>query len=363
MRVKTMAPKNKGKKSAEPTPEPASKQIKQANWAKSSMTELQLTELVNSGLLPPKEEIGWRAPEEETRPQPEQNEVIIFADHLNRGFRPPGSRFFRNVLQYYNLRPQDLAPNSILNLSNFQVFCEDYLQMEPTVNLFQEFFYCNKQTECSGGPALECGGVTIQKRRDCIFPNMKLASHPKGWQKTFFYCKDTSPEGQNPLPGYRFSRLEYSNLLTSYAPAAERKALEPIYQRINALIAHGLKATDLTRCWVGWHIQPLSVRTRLFHQYTSQPDDDMCYSRKDLTPGNLVKAVKKLLGEPHEKISIVGLAPFEANNPPPAVRIFDLSRRLHVSLLLYLLIMMPAYVLSARNRLVENRLSSSYYSR
>lgn len=91
-----------------------------------AMTELQLTELVSASLLPPQNEIEWCAPEEETRPQPDQGEIIIFADHLKRGFRPPGSIFLRNVLQYYGVQLQDLAPNSILNLSNLQVFCDVY---------------------------------------------------------------------------------------------------------------------------------------------------------------------------------------------------------------------------------------------
>lgn len=79
-----MAHKNKAKKNAD--------------WAKSTMTELRLTELANSSLLTPQVEIEWRAREDETRPQPGQGEVVIFVDHLTRGFRPPGSRFFRNVL-------------------------------------------------------------------------------------------------------------------------------------------------------------------------------------------------------------------------------------------------------------------------
>ena len=60
--------------------------IKIVNWAKSNMFELRLQALVESKLLPSKEEIGWRAPEEEIHPQAEQNEIILFADHMDRGF-------------------------------------------------------------------------------------------------------------------------------------------------------------------------------------------------------------------------------------------------------------------------------------
>lgn len=112
-------------------------------------------------LLPPQSEIHWRAPEEEIHPQPAQGEIIVFADHLERGFRPPSSKNFRDVLHHFRIRPQDLGPNSILNLCPFQVFCEVYLQIEPSVSFFQEFFYLNHQTEHKNGPSIKLGGVTI----------------------------------------------------------------------------------------------------------------------------------------------------------------------------------------------------------
>ena len=46
-------------------------------WAKSTSTPLKLETLVNSGLLPPQNEIHWRAPKEEIHPQPTEGEIII----------------------------------------------------------------------------------------------------------------------------------------------------------------------------------------------------------------------------------------------------------------------------------------------
>lgn len=161
----------------------SSRTHKIVNWGRSNMTELYLADLVDQGLLPPKEEIEWRAPEEERSPQPGQHEVVVFAEHVERGFRPPGSKFFRDVLHYANLCPQDLAANSIYNLARFQVFCEVYLQLEPSVPLFMEYFYFNRQTEHTNGPSTELGGVSIQKRKNTIFPDATPASHPRDWHK------------------------------------------------------------------------------------------------------------------------------------------------------------------------------------
>ena len=115
------------------------------NWTKSTVTEATLQIYVDYGELPPKDEIQWRAAGEEIRPKPKENEIVVLLDHVTRGLRPPGSLFFRWVMSYYGLTPLDIAPNSVLNISNFVVFCEDYLQVPPSLALFLEIFYCNPQ--------------------------------------------------------------------------------------------------------------------------------------------------------------------------------------------------------------------------
>ena len=115
------------------------------NWAPSTATKSKLAEFVASGHLPKKEVMSYRAPHpSEEIPQPKDGEVVVFTDHMNRGFAPPGSKFFREVLAFFDLRPQDIGPNSVSNLCNFQVFCEVYLGEEPSLLLFRELFYLNR---------------------------------------------------------------------------------------------------------------------------------------------------------------------------------------------------------------------------
>ena len=108
------------------------------NWTRSSVTETTLQTYVNRDELPPKNEIQWRVLGEETRLNPNVGEIVVLLDHVSRGLRPPGSLFFRQVFKYYGLTTLDVAPNSILNISNYVVFCEDYLQMAPSLELFLE---------------------------------------------------------------------------------------------------------------------------------------------------------------------------------------------------------------------------------
>ena len=198
------------------------------NWVKSIVTESTLADFVKTGYLPKKEVMSYRAPDPtEEKPQPKEGEVIVFTDHMNRGFSPPGSMFFRDVLHFFDLRPQDIGPNSVSNIYNFQAFCEVYLGEEPNLLLFKESFYLNRRNECANGPSLELGGISIQRRRDCLFPYAEPLSHPKDWNQTWFYCQDTSPANENPLPGFRALRLESTHPLPDKLSPAERQTLAP----------------------------------------------------------------------------------------------------------------------------------------
>ena len=121
------------------------KTVHTCNWFPSIVTEGTLKDFVKVGYLPAKNVMHYRAldPGKE-KPQPKDGKVIVFTNLMNRGFSPPGSKFFRDVLHFFQLHPQDIGPNSVSNICNFQVFYEVYLQEEPSIDLFREYFYLNR---------------------------------------------------------------------------------------------------------------------------------------------------------------------------------------------------------------------------
>ncbi|XBI55331.1 hypothetical protein VPH35_037176 [Triticum aestivum] len=289
------------------------------NWMKSNVTNETLADFVKSGYLPKKDVMSYRAPDpSEERPHPKDGEVVIFADHMSRGFAPPGSKFFRDVLNFFDLRPQDIGPNSVSNICNFQVFCEVYLGEEPSLLLFRELFYLNRQNECANGPSLELGGISIQRRRDCLFPYAESPSHPKDWNRTWFYCQDTSPADESPLPGFRPSRLEPTHPLSDKLTQAERQPLLPTINKIKALLGNGLNGIDLVRVWISWRVIPLSRRPGLMCEYTGRKDDPQRHSRNDLPEDVAEEMTKALLNESLADCGRTGLAPFCKTNPAPA---------------------------------------------
>ena len=77
-----------------------------------------------------------------------------------------------------------------------------------------------------------------------------MPSHPKDWNQTWFYYKDTSPADENPLPGYRVERLDSKRNLPEKLTTAERAKLAPTIAKVKALLGNGLTSIDLVRCWV-----------------------------------------------------------------------------------------------------------------
>ena len=254
-------------------------------------------------------------------PSHTSGEVVVFVDHLARGFKPPGSKFYRDVLADFQLRPQDTGPNSVTNMCHFQVLCEVFFQEEPTVELFRDCFHLNRRTEFTDGSNTELGGVAIQKRKEVTYPHAKLHSHPKEWNQTWFYCKDTSPAGENPLPGFRLERLSNTHPFPQRLTAKERSKYAPQLSKLRAFMANGLTGVDLARCWISWSILPLSQRSGLMCEYTGSVDDPLRHANIQLTDEEITEAVNKMLNEPEHVCARTGLLPFCATNKPPAVRV------------------------------------------
>ena len=108
------------------------KQVYECNWAPSRVTEEQLNNLVKTGALAKKDVIHWRVPGLENPPTPKNGGVVVFADHLGRGFSPPGSKNFRDVLANFQLRPQDIGPTllpiSATSKYSVKLICKRNLQ-------------------------------------------------------------------------------------------------------------------------------------------------------------------------------------------------------------------------------------------
>ena len=80
------------------------------------------------------------------------------------------------------------------------------------------------------------------------------------------------PDDEHPLPGFRESRIKFHDNLNLFPTDEMVKKEKPLIARLKALLFHGLADKDLVLCWVGWKIQPLSIRARLMCKYNGRGD-------------------------------------------------------------------------------------------
>ena len=167
-------------------------------------------------------------------------------------------------------------------------------------------------------------GYQSKREKKVISHHAKHHSHLKDWNQTWFYCQNTAPAGENPLPGYRPHRLRNGHPLPLLLTAKERQTYAPQLAKVRALLANGLTGIDLVRCWVSWGILPLSRHPVLMHEYSGNVKDPQRYHEIVMTDIAVTESVKKMLDEPIAACSQIGLPPFCASNKPTAVK-FNLT--------------------------------------
>ena len=139
----------------------------------------------------------WVLPREEISPAPQGDEWVVFRSHFLRGFSLPASGFLRAFLEFYNLQPHHLTPNTVMLLSAFVTLCEGFLGVLPTLEPWAEFFQSKLGTVVAGVPT-PCGAFIAMRwvSENNPFPPIPLIQSVKLWQKSYFYVKNIAQIGR-----------------------------------------------------------------------------------------------------------------------------------------------------------------------
>ncbi len=70
----------------------------QGDWIRSTITETDLNDLANEGLIP---HGSARLLGTKCQPQPQEGECVLLATHVDRGFSQPPHLFFRGFLYFF----------------------------------------------------------------------------------------------------------------------------------------------------------------------------------------------------------------------------------------------------------------------
>ena len=85
------------------------------------VTHEHLLELVEEGILPFEERVGWRPTAGEGHPHLLPGETVTFVDFHARGLGFPAHNFFHGLLNVLGIELQHLNPNGVLLLAGFMV--------------------------------------------------------------------------------------------------------------------------------------------------------------------------------------------------------------------------------------------------
>lgn len=115
---------------------------KRGLWLRSTVTAGNIVELQASGYLPSQDEVKCCSPLVGTAlrsasriPEPREGERVVFISYLIRGLGFPIYPFLQGLMYFYGLQFHHLAPNSILKITSYIVFCEAFLRIEPHFGL------------------------------------------------------------------------------------------------------------------------------------------------------------------------------------------------------------------------------------
>jgi hypothetical protein len=106
--------------------------------------------LESEGTVAPQAESHWRTDFKALVPTPNSTEIVMLKSHVERALSMPPSSFFTNLLKFYGLQLDHIAPNNLVSVAGYAALCEGFLGIRPRIDLFQLFFSVRANYEDDG---------------------------------------------------------------------------------------------------------------------------------------------------------------------------------------------------------------------
>ncbi|KAE8779961.1 hypothetical protein D1007_46999 [Hordeum vulgare] len=126
-------------------------------------------------MLPPTEYVAVRLPDGEVSPTPQDCEAVVINEHFAHGFGLPARNFFSRFL---GLKLHHLTANAILLVAAFVRLCEEFLGIEPRLDLWRHLFFFKQQLVPDGTSdnmkRTACGAALVHHQTNSGFPKVPL---------------------------------------------------------------------------------------------------------------------------------------------------------------------------------------------
>jgi hypothetical protein len=100
-------------------------------WVKCHIKDAHVQALEDEGTVAPRAESQWRTDHKALVPAQNSTKILMLKSHVERGLSMPPSHFFSNLLKFYGLQLQHIAPNSLVSVAGYATFCKDSLKFGP----------------------------------------------------------------------------------------------------------------------------------------------------------------------------------------------------------------------------------------
>ena len=210
------------------------------DWAKSLVSEKDINELKDQGLL---DGMEYQVPGDEEVPNPPEGWRVIFLSFLFRGLSLPAHEFLRGLLFVYGVQVWQLTPNAILHIAVFITFCECYLGIAPHFGLWKALYQVRPNSKNDSSPIYTIGGCSFATRggkNSLGYVKNFGQDSVIGWRTKWFYVKDQPVDGQqfNLAPfidGKPVSLKSWSNDLSEEETAEVKKLLPSLKEAMSHL--------------------------------------------------------------------------------------------------------------------------------
>jgi hypothetical protein len=105
------------------------------DWTPSTVTLGHLQNLIKHGFMVAAELEACCVPKDPLFPTPSEGYVVSFMVFNEWGFYAPPHWFLCSLLRYYDLDLHHLTPSEVLHIAAFVTLCEEYLGINPELDL------------------------------------------------------------------------------------------------------------------------------------------------------------------------------------------------------------------------------------
>ena len=150
------------------------------------------------------------------------------------------------------------------------------------------------------------------------FPAIILPESVRGWQSTWFYCKDQPTPGQSTgLPPFSMARVEKPSALK--VTPGEKAEVKVLVERVVYLIREGVTGMDLLEVFLRRRIQPLQARDHPMWMYSGIEDSTRVHP-EEVDEDTVEKWLKSITGNKDNPRGARRIPPLDQSYEPDKVR-------------------------------------------